>query len=443
MRYSDERELVTSLQGINSELEKVANSIDDMVSRVGDTPNQLEADIDANSQRILNLPEPLTDSEPVTKGYADGNYAGGAQFAEDAENFAILTEDLYTDFSKRYLGGFSVAPTTDLDGNPLEEGALYFDNNDNVMKSWSGTGWLTTYTPITEAFTDLVADSVQLSGGSGEQGKLTWNSTDKTLNLFQENKVLRLGQELQWHVQNTGGTITAGQAVMATGSTSGKLEGQLMNGTDPDNARLYLGIAAETIPSGAFGRVTARGLVTNVNTTSFPVESTLWVSTVSPGALTATKPTTGMKIPAAIVTTSSGTGALAVLGNEGSSVGNLHDVNLSGLATGNVLRYTGSTWSPVKQFQETVYELVGTSITPTNGTIQYKTLSANTTFTYGTWNSGESITLMINDGTAYTATFPTTSWVGGSPPVLNTTGYNIIVLWKVGTTVFGSYQGAA
>jgi len=54
--------------GINNEFEKIEQAFKDMLSRVGDSDNALEADIDANSSRIFNLPEPLSNSEPLTLG---------------------------------------------------------------------------------------------------------------------------------------------------------------------------------------------------------------------------------------------------------------------------------------------------------------------------------------------------------------------------------------
>jgi hypothetical protein len=91
---------------------------------------------------------------------------------------------------------------------------------------------------------------------------------------------------------------------------------------------------------------------------------------------------------------------------------------------------------------ETVYNLTGTALDPANGTIQYITLAANTTFT-DSLAEGESITLMIDDGTAYTVTWPTTTWVNnaGSAPTLATTGYTVVVLWKVSTTLYGALVG--
>jgi len=95
-----------------------------------------------------------------------------------------------------------------------------------------------------------------------------------------------------------------------------------------------------------------------------------------------------------------------------------------------------------KAIKEQQYELTGTEITPDNGTIQYKTLTANTTLTESILN-GQFVTLMIDDGAGYTVTWPTISWVGGSAPTLETTGYNIIELWQVDGTLYGAFVGAA
>lgn len=92
--------------------------------------------------------------------------------------------------------------------------------------------------------------------------------------------------------------------------------------------------------------------------------------------------------------------------------------------------------------EEQQYNLSGTEIDPANGTIQYKTLSANTTFTE-VLSDGEYVTLMIDDGAGYTITWPTISWVGGDAPVLGTTGYNIIEIWHVNGSLYGSFIGAA
>ena len=38
----------------------------------------IEEDIDMQGNKIINLPNPSTGSEPVTKGYADSHYSGGS-----------------------------------------------------------------------------------------------------------------------------------------------------------------------------------------------------------------------------------------------------------------------------------------------------------------------------------------------------------------------------
>lgn len=48
---------------LNSELDNIATAINDTLSRKGDSPNQLETDLDMNSNRILNLPTPINESE--------------------------------------------------------------------------------------------------------------------------------------------------------------------------------------------------------------------------------------------------------------------------------------------------------------------------------------------------------------------------------------------
>ena len=95
-------------------------------------------------------------------------------------------------------------------------------------------------------------------------------------------------------------------------------------------------------------------------------------------------------------------------------------------------------------YTEEVFAVTGTTpaLSPTNGSIQTWTLTANSVPTQGTWAAGQSITLMISDGTAYTITWPSITWVGGSAPTLATTGHTVVELWKVSTTVYGALVGA-
>lgn len=97
---------------------------------------------------------------------------------------------------------------------------------------------------------------------------------------------------------------------------------------------------------------------------------------------------------------------------------------------------------------ESEYTLTGTTpaLKVANGTIQKWTLTANSTPTDGMAN-GQSMILMINDGTAYSVTWPSVVWTkqggGGTAPSLNTTTNTVVVLWKTSGVLYGSYLGDA
>lgn len=83
-----------------------------------------------------------------------------------------------------------------------------------------------------------------------------------------------------------------------------------------------------------------------------------------------------------------------------------------------------------------------TALDPTNGGIQYKTLSANTTFT-DSLSNGEAMTLRLEGGATYTVTYPTMTWISASgnvAPTLNGTK-DTIVFWKESDILYGAYVG--
>ena len=94
----------------------------------------------------------------------------------------------------------------------------------------------------------------------------------------------------------------------------------------------------------------------------------------------------------------------------------------------------------------TITDGASVDINPSNGSIQLWTLGASRTpIAPSNFQAGQSVTLMILDGTAYTITWTSVAvtWVGGSAPTLDTTKYTIVELWKVGSTIYGSSPGSA
>lgn len=118
----------------------------------------------------------------------------------------------------------------------------------------------------------------------------------------------------------------------------------------------------------------------------------------------------------------------------------LANKTLNGAVTNTIFTLGGA-------LDEKVFAVTGTTpaLSPQNGTIQTWTLSASSTPTAGTWNEGESMTLMVNDtSSTYTVTWTSipVTWVGGSAPTLIPGGgFTIIELWKVGSTVYGALVG--
>ena len=104
----------------------------------------------------------------------------------------------------------------------------------------------------------------------------------------------------------------------------------------------------------------------------------------------------------------------------------------------------------IKEDVYTISDGAAFEIDPGNGTIQIITLGASRTPKGTNFAAGESVTLMILDGTSYTITWTDATfgsggvvWVGGTAPILDTTKYTVIELWKVSSQVYGVKVGAA
>lgn len=96
-------------------------------------------------------------------------------------------------------------------------------------------------------------------------------------------------------------------------------------------------------------------------------------------------------------------------------------------------------------YSEEVFAL-GTSgslaLDPSNGSIQTCALTGNPTFT-DSLAAGESIVLMLTNGSSYTVTFPTITWVSSGGNVAPTlTASDVVVMWKVSTTLYGAWVGS-
>jgi hypothetical protein len=137
-----------------------------------------------------------------------------------------------------------------------------------------------------------------------------------------------------------------------------------------------------------------------------------------------------------------GASAAAITANGALTVtagGTNQDVTLTPSGTGKV---------NAPAIKETVFAITDGSsvdINPANGGIQTWTLGANRTPTASSFAEGQSVTLMVDDGTAYAITWSSISptWIGGSAPTLATSGFTVIELWKRSSTIYGALVGTA
>ena len=136
-------------------------------------------------------------------------------------------------------------------------------------------------------------------------GRVKWNATDETLNIYQSNEViLQVGlEELSRFTNNTGAIIPNGTSVglqYSGGVTLANVVPYLADGATP--TLNILGVVTENVAIGAMGRITLRGLVRDIDTTAWAVGDVLYASTTVAGGLQNTKPTAPQTcIPIAIV----------------------------------------------------------------------------------------------------------------------------------------------
>lgn len=158
---------------VNANNDAIEAAMENTLSRDGTTPNSMSADLDLNSQtilninglsmnntRITNLPAAVATHEPVRKAefdevvadidaidtliidvHADAVAATVAKVAAQAAQTAA--ETALDSFDDRYLGSKTADPTLDNDGNALLTGALYWNSTDNQLKVYSGSAWTT------------------------------------------------------------------------------------------------------------------------------------------------------------------------------------------------------------------------------------------------------------------------------------------------------------
>lgn len=217
--------------------------------------------------------------------------------------------------------------------------------------------------PINAIPTDLIVDSITFNEANVAvtPRQLAWNATDGTLDLGMNNGgvVQQIGLETFYRVRNnTGVTIPNGAAVYISGAigNSGRVRVGLAIADGSHARSSVIGLATEPIPDGEDGFVTYHGIVRGIDTTggveNWQDGDNLYLSAVTPGALTNVEPSApNQKILMGTVVNAANNGQVQVRVRYSGSLGDIDDVTTAGATTGDALVYDGTEWAPTEVVQ--------------------------------------------------------------------------------------------
>ena len=134
----------TAINTINANHTLLETALENTLSRDGTSPNSMSATLDMNSNRILNLPEPIGDTEPVrlqdmagTITVINGLSAFGVTLLDDA-NAAAARTTLGLGTSATVNTGTSGATIPLLDGTNTASGVNTFSNATDATSTSTG-----------------------------------------------------------------------------------------------------------------------------------------------------------------------------------------------------------------------------------------------------------------------------------------------------------------
>jgi len=383
-----------------------------------------------------------------------------------AVNFGAGTKDVFVTYPAERavfsdgvvtsVGGTGTVNGITLTGSVTSTGSLTLGGTlSGVNLTSQVTGTLPVANGGTGTATALTAGSVVFAGASGvysqDNANLFWDDTNKRLGIGTTSPARRLD------VQGAGTNIMRSRSTDTSGGTVGIVSAEHASGS---SLQVRAGVGfTNLISTGAADPL----IFSTAGTERARIDSAgnVGIGTASPGqrldvsgninasgsltlgtALSVANGGTGATTLTGVVI-GNGTSAFTVKTNPtGAFVGTTDTQTLSGKTIERAILNDGYT--------EEVFAISdgGTvNLDPNNGSIQTWTLGANRTPDQANWAAGQSITLMVDDGTARTITWTTLAVVwetdGGNAPTLALTGFTVIVLWKVGTTIYGARVGNA
>ena len=179
-------------------------------------------------------------------------------------------------------------------------------------------------------------------------GKLFWDDGDGVLSngLKGGNVTLQIGtQEFARVYNDSGTTLTKGQAVYISGAQGNRVAVKLARANVEATSFGTIGLVAETMTSGAEGFIIVSGALYKLNTTGLVAGATVYLSPTTAGAVTTTKPQAPDQLVVIgwVERVDNIVGSIYVKIDNGYELDELHDVQITSPQSGNVLIYDATT----------------------------------------------------------------------------------------------------
>jgi len=269
---------------------------------------------------------------------------------------------------------------------------------------------------------DYIAFNTAVSELAEAEGELGWNNEDGTLDLVLkgENVVLQVGQETVVRVFNASGVnLGNGTAVAISGAQGQRIAVVKADVSDGSSiiSNHAIGLTTETINAGSEGYVAISGTVRRVTTTGWAAGDVLYVDPETPGGLTNVRPSAPdhAVVIGYVQRTSTGggnNGSIFVNTRQGEHLEWLHDVSISGAATGEFLRYDDDAGVWVNDVADPPVSVVSTfPVSPSEGDLWYDDTSGSTYIYYDQYwvEIGASMVEATGDPTFISDTQPVSS----------------------------------
>jgi hypothetical protein len=194
-------------------------------------------------------------------------------------------------------------------------------------------------------------DSITFDTAAAETSavaKLFWDDGDGVLSngLKGGNVTLQIGtQEFARVYNDSGTTLTKGQAVYISGAQGNRVAVKLARADVEATSFGTIGLVAETMANGAEGFIIVSGALYKLDTSALVAGATVYVSPTTAGALTTTKPQAPDQLVVVgwVERVDNIVGSIYVKVDNGYELDELHDVRITSPQSGNVLIYDAST----------------------------------------------------------------------------------------------------